>query len=72
MLAHIGDAYAEPAAALVDIEFTCLEDGHDGLVRGIEVAQYHVVPEQLVEVSHKVGELVDLVYGVGLVLKGLV
>ena len=72
MFAHVCNAYAEPAAALVDIEFTSLEDGHYRLVGRVEITQYHIVAKQLVEVSHKVGEFVHLVYGVGLVLKGFV
>ena len=70
LFAHIAHLDAEVQATLVNIELAALEDSQFCNVASIEIAERHVVLQQLVEVAQQVQELADQL-DVGVLFGGL-
>ena len=65
---HVADPDAEVAAALVNEQPSGLEY-RPAAVAGIEVREYHIVPEKMPEITVEIHEFLHLVDGVGLLLE---
>ena len=71
LLAHIADSYAEVAASLVDVERSGLENG-GSVISAVEVAESHIVSQELIEIPMEYEELAEFLYGFHFLAQGKV